>query len=112
MVEAIRGISVASNPSPMMVTLPKPNGPFRWNQMSGGAALVCEALQPFAHHFFTTRAWKLGERTPDGSSGWAEVAASSGVASDRFGRVHQVHGADVVTYKEGERGPSGSLPAA
>src|SRR5689334_4674651 len=112
MVAAIRGISVASKPSPMMVTLPKPNGAFRWMQSEAGQALVCEALEPFAHHFFTTRLWPLGERTPDSSGGWKDVASAARVNVEHFGRLHQVHGADVVVYKREENAPAGAIPTA
>src|SRR5436309_2594422 len=100
----MRGISVASNPSPIMVTLPKPNGGFRWTQpfdSRSDRALVCEALEPFAHHFFTTRSWKLGERTDDSVNGWQDIAARARVAPGHLGRLRQVHGADAVTYKRG-----------
>jgi len=96
----------------MSDTLPKPNGPFRWNQIQGQPALTCEPLAPFAFHFFTTRAWKLGERTPDSANGWMEVAQVARVGVEHFGRLHQVHGRDVVTYKEGERVPGGQIPTA
>lgn len=95
-----------------MVTLPKPNGAFRWNQIEGQPALVCEALEPFAHHFFTTRGWKLGERTPDAANGWLDVAQAAHVGVEQFGRLQQVHGRDVVTYKKGERVPAGAVPTA
>src|SRR5258706_12433938 len=99
MVAAMRGISVASNPSPIRVTLPKPTGGFRWAQPGGKPALVWEALEPFADHFFTTREWTLGERTPNNAEGWAEVALAARVGVEHYGRLHQVHGADAVTYK-------------
>src|SRR5438552_5263473 len=108
----MRGISVASNPSPMMVTLPKPNDAFHWTQLPGGPALVCDALEPFAAHFFTTRAWQLGERRPDSENGWKDVALAAKVGVEHFGRLQQVHGADVVTYKKGEPVPGGATPRA
>src|SRR5438093_13376850 len=101
----MRGISVASNPSPMMVTLPKPSGGFRWAQPADAPALVCAALEPFATHFFTTRSWQLGERTPESTDGWKDVALAAKVGVERLGRLQQVHGADSVTYKKG-----GSVP--
>jgi YfiH family protein len=95
-----------------MVTLPKPNGGFRWNQMQGGYALVCEALEPFAFHFFTTRQWKLGARTPESANGWIDVAKTARVEAGHFGRLQQVHGADAAIYKRGEQAPDGAIPAA
>ena len=73
---------------------------------------MCEALAPFAHHFFTTRAWKLGERTAAAANGWLDVAQAAHVGVEHFGRLQQVHGRDAVTYKRGERVPCGVLPTA
>lgn len=105
-----------------MVTHPKPNGGFRWTQpfdprsdralAQGELVLVCEALEPFAHHFFTTRGWTLGERTPVAIDGWQDVTRAAGVGVEHFGRLHQVHGADAVTYKRDERVPGGAIPDA
>jgi len=81
-------------------------------QSEAGQALVCEALEPFAHHFFTTRLWPLGERTPDSSGGWKDVASAARVNVEHFGRLHQVHGADVVVYKRDENAPAGAIPTA
>jgi YfiH family protein len=95
-----------------MVTLPKPNGGFRWVQLAGKPVLVCEALGPLASHFFTTRAWQLGDRTEDSADGWMEVAVAAGVGVEHFGRLHQVHGAEAVTYKKGASRPGGMVPKA
>jgi purine-nucleoside/S-methyl-5'-thioadenosine phosphorylase / adenosine deaminase len=119
-VEAMRGISVASNPSPMMVTLPKPSGGFRWVQLTGRpldaaqgrSALVCEALEPFAAHFFTTRGWGLGEQTRAADGGWDEVASAARVDVTRLRRLRQVHGSDAATYKRGSASPAGATPEA
>jgi polyphenol oxidase len=73
---------------------------------------MCEPLLPFAEHFFTTRQWRLGERTLDLADGWAEVAEAVSIAEERVARLHQVHRADVVTYKKGARPPHGPLPKA
>src|SRR6266850_5436961 len=112
----MRGISVASNPSPMMVTLPKPNGGFRWAQpfdyAQGKLALVCDALEPFARHFFTTREWRLGDRAIESTDGWKDVALAAKVGVERLGRLQQVHGADSVTYKKGGSVPGGTTPRA
>jgi polyphenol oxidase len=104
----MRGISVASSPSPMMVTSPQPNGAFRWTQLHGSPALVCQVLEPYARHFFTTRAWRLGERTPDATEGWREVASAASVDSEHLVRLSQIHGCDAVAYRHGdhERDPA------
>ena len=98
-----------------MVTLPKPSGGFHWAQLPAGPALVCDALAPIAAHFFTTRSWRLGERTAgaaDAADGWQEVAFAARVDVARLGRVHQVHGAEVVTYKKGVALSGGAVPTA
>jgi len=96
-----------------MVTLPKPNGGFHWAQLVAGPALVCETLKPIAPHFFTTRAWQLGERaTADAADGWKEIAAAARVDVAHLGRLHQVHGADVVAYKRGGPAPPATPPQA
>src|SRR5437660_1643049 len=103
MVAAIRGMSVASSPSPMIVTSTQPSGGFRWVQLGPLPALVCVPLQPFAQHFFTTRQWQLGDRRLDAVDGWIQVAAQACVPVEQLGRLHQVHGADVVTYKQDQQ---------
>ena len=99
MVAAMRGMSVASSPTPMMFTPPKPSGDFRWVQLPAGPALVCDSLAPFASHFFTTRAWKLGEPSAT-EAGWIEVAEAAGVELPRLGRLRQVHGAAAVVQRK------------
>src|SRR5215471_13504054 len=99
MVAAMRGMSVASSPTPMMFTLPKPNGDFRWVQLPAGPVLVCDPLAPFASHFFTTRGWKLGEPSAT-EAGWLEVAEAAGVELPRLGRLRQVHGATAVVRRK------------
>src|ERR1700731_2582577 len=78
-VAAMRSISVASRPSPMIVDmslLPQPSEAFYWAQGSVGPALVCRPLEPIARHLYTTRHWTLGVTTPGGErDGWAQVAA-------------------------------------
>ncbi len=74
--------------------------------------LVCRALEPYAPHFFTTRSWRLGDRTPRSESGWLDVAAAAQVGVEHFGRLQQVHGADAVTYKKGGEAPGGRMPNA
>jgi len=78
----------------------------------GKAALVCEALEPFAAHFFTTRGWRLGERTTMADGGWKEVADAAHVDVTRLGRLQQVHGAAAAAYKKGGAGPAGAAPTA
>ena len=106
-------MSVASRPSPMMFTPPKPNDGFRWVQHPAGGLLVCEALEPFAAHFFTTRGWRLGERDGGGEAGWSELADAAEVDITHVARLRQVHRADVVTYKKGGAGPgAAAIPQA
>jgi polyphenol oxidase len=101
----------------MMFTLPKPSDAFRWVQLPaesfegvqagpveearGRPALVCDALAPFAPHFFTTRAWKLGEPGPT-DAGWIEVAQAAGVELSGLGRLRQVHGAAAVVRRKAD----------
>jgi hypothetical protein len=96
----------------MMVTLPQPSGGFRWVQLSPGVALMCEALEPLAGHFFTSRVWRLGDRTADSTDGWLEVAQAMHIGVNQVRRLHQVHGAEAVTYKKGERGSEREIPRA
>ena len=96
---------MASSPSPMMVTSPQPNGGFRWVQLASGPALVCEPLEPFVRHFFTSRPWRLGERRSDVRDGWEEIADAAGVGIERLRRLHQVHGCDVAVYRSGDVPP-------
>jgi YfiH family protein len=99
----------------MMFTLPKPSGAFRWVQLpfdsaqgkpfdgdQGRPALVCDALTPFAPHFFTTRGWRLGAPAAT-EAGWIEVAEAAGVELPRLGRLRQVHGAAAVVLRSDAR---------
>ena len=99
-----------------MVTLPKPNGGFRWAQpfadAQGKPALVCDALEPFARHFFTTRGWKLADRTIESTDGWKDVALAAHVGVESLSRLHQVHGADAAIYKVGRPAPGPEAPRA
>ena len=96
----MRGMSVASRPSPMMFTLPKPSDGFEWVQLPAGPALVCRPLEPYASHLFTTRPWRLGvSSTATDADAWHEVAAAMAVDIPRLARLRQVHGAAVVTYR-------------
>jgi YfiH family protein len=69
-------------------------------------------LEPLAEHFFTTRAWRLGGRTQDSSEGWTEVASTASVTPGCLVRLIQVHGADVVVYREDKRPADGPAPRA
>jgi purine-nucleoside/S-methyl-5'-thioadenosine phosphorylase / adenosine deaminase len=73
--------------------LPAVDASFAWHATPAGPALVCRALQPFATHVFTTRAWALGSRASNGAApeAWGEVAAQLGVAAGLY-RLRQVHG--------------------
>lgn len=85
---------------------PHPDGGFEWIDASGGAALVCRALEPFAAHLFTTREWALGasgEPANNGMTAWAAVARALGAPSSRLARLHQVHGRTVVVKHAGAR---------
>ena len=69
-------------------------------QVGGRPALVCRALEPFAGHLVTTRAWQLGMPAADPSAAWDEVAAA---VEAPLVRVHQVHGAEVLVHRAGDR---------
>jgi len=74
-------------------------------QLASGPALVCERLEPFVRHFFTTRSWRLGERKSDVRDGWVEIAEGAGVGIEQLRRLHQVHGCDVAVYRTGDAPP-------
>jgi polyphenol oxidase len=93
--------------------LPEPSGGFKWIRTSRGPALVCQALEPFASHLFTTRTWTLGtsadaERAP----GWDELAAAIGVPGGNLLRARQVHGSAVVVHRQGQVPATGRLEEA
>jgi hypothetical protein len=93
--------------------LPKPNDGFAWVQAAAGPALVCRALQPFADHLFTTRAWALGSAPgPDTGSAWEEVARALGLDPSHLVRAHQVHGAAVVVRRRAGATDPASFPDA
>src|SRR5262245_4549014 len=79
MVAAMRSISVASRPSPMMfdTRLPQPNHSFRWVQVGSGPALICPPLEPFVH-IITSRSWRLGSGDADEGPAWREVQEAMG----------------------------------
>jgi YfiH family protein len=86
----------------METVLPKPNDGFVWVQAAAGPALVSAALDPFASHLFTTRAWSLGAPTNDADTGWVEVAHAMNVEPTHLVHAHQVHGATVIACKKGD----------
>ena len=77
------------------------SGGFEWVQAAGGRALVCRALLPIANHLFTTREWTLGMRADATDAEWQPLAAALAVDAGHFVRLHQVHGAAVVTHRAG-----------
>src|SRR4051812_39557425 len=84
-------MSVASNPSPMMLMPdPQPSGAFEWTQEPWGRALRCRRLP--APHLFTSRDLVLREDAGE----WAEVASSLGISRERLLLVRQVHGVQVA----------------
>lgn len=92
--------------------LPTPNEPFRWIDTEYGPALVCTALEPFAHHLFTTRQWALGASAPGDAGPWDDVAHAIGVGRAKLVRLHQVHGATIVVRRVGELRDVNHLPDA
>lgn len=80
-----------------MLTLPQPNGGFRWTQAPWGAALVCEPLSALAPHLFTAGNLRLR----DNDSEWLDVSRVMDVPPDRLRLITQVHGADVAVAHEG-----------
>lgn len=70
---------------------------------------MCDALAPYADHFFTSRSWRLGDRASDSSIGWAQIADEAATGAGALVRLHQVHAADAVTYRSND-GP-GSVTA-
>jgi YfiH family protein len=86
------------------MTLPQPGDAFEWTDTPGRAALVCRPLEPVARHIFTSRLWPL---TPaggaDAAESWNGIAHALGAADrSRLLRARQVHGASVLTHREGE----------
>src|SRR2546426_12403431 len=82
--------------------LPKPNDAFAWVQAPAGPALVCGALEPYAAHLFTTRAWPLGTVDGNRTAAWGDVAAALGADGAHLVRLHQVHGASFIARKRGD----------
>src|SRR4029079_2716001 len=92
----MRGMSVASNPSPMMpISVLQPSGEFSWTQAPWGSVLTCAALE--ARHVFTTNNLELR----DDEREWREVAAFLDVSPGRLLLVRQVHGTTVAVARRG-----------
>src|SRR5215204_3142672 len=97
----MRGMSVRSTPSPIMsMPDPQPSGGFRWAQAPWGAVLQCDALVPYAHHFFTTASLRLKERPEE----WQLIAAHAGVEPGNLRLLRQVHGRAVVSVPAATNG--------
>ena len=78
-------------------------------QAAHGPVLVCRALEPIAPHMITTRRWALGGgRGGDERRAWDDIAHTMGTG---LVRAHQVHGAEILVRRAGDRGPE-TLPAA
>ncbi|MBI3400500.1 MAG: peptidoglycan editing factor PgeF [Acidobacteria bacterium] len=92
------------------LTLPQPTDGFAWVQAPAGPALVCRALEPHAHHLFTTRAWALGSQVAATDADWQQVAGALDVDPRHLVRVRQVHGASVIICREGA-GPANVMDA-
>ena len=60
--------------------------------------LRCQALEPFARHFFTTADLRL----VDDEQEWTGLAEFAGVGPDRLRLLHQVHGRTVVDAGPGD----------
>src|ERR671937_1314273 len=108
MASAMRSMSVASIPRPMIVDiiymLPQPTEAFEWVQAAAGPALVCRPLLALARHLYTTRLWPLGRATSgDSEVAWSDVANAIGVGPGRLARAHQVHGSRAVEARAGDR---------
>lgn len=79
------------------MTVPPPGQSFVWRDIDGRPALVCQPLEPFASHVFTTLQWQLGSReTISSDDGWREVARALDCDAARLVRARQVHGTGVL----------------
>src|SRR6187455_1520490 len=107
MAVAMRTISVASSPEPIisidaqsyMTLLPIPDS-FSWTNEPWGAALRCDPLAAVASHLFTTRKPPLST-----ASEWWPVADTLGVR--RVVTLTQIHGCGVVVVRRGVSTPRG-----
>lgn len=79
---------------------------FVWTREPWGRGLRATALSEAADHVFTTRDLRLGSDEGD----WAEVA--SAIGASHLVRLRQVHGADVVLVRRGERRSGSGRPHA
>ena len=83
--------------------LPPPGAGFAWRASPAGLTLVCDALEPYAAHLFTTRVWRLGTAAADDrDAGWQQVAEAMGVDASHLARLHQVHGVAVAVRRRGD----------
>jgi polyphenol oxidase len=72
---------------------PKPSDGFVWTQAPWGRVLQCQALEPFARHFFTVADLRLVDEEQE----WTAVAEFAGLARDRLRLLNQVHGRTIVS---------------
>jgi polyphenol oxidase len=75
----------------------QPSGGFRWAQAPWGAVLQCEALLPYADHFFTAASLRLKDRPEE----WNAIASHAGVGRGALLLLRQVHGHNIVTVRPG-----------
>lgn len=79
------------------MTLPPPGHAFAWRDVAGRPALVCQPLERYAAHLFTTSAWRLGSREASSTDdGWREVASALDCNAAGLVRARQVHGVGVA----------------
>jgi YfiH family protein len=86
---------------------------FVWTDEEWGPALRSRSLDEVADHFFTTR--QLWLRGTSEEHDWRRVATAIGVPSPRLLRLTQVHGRNVVVFRNGRAqrsGPPGAGPGA
>src|SRR5215211_5419869 len=94
-------MSVRSTPSPMMsMSDPQPSGGFRWAQAPWGTVLECNALTPYARHFFTAATLRLKDRPDE----WQALARHASVRPENLRVLRQVHGKAVVAVTAGMEG--------
>jgi purine-nucleoside/S-methyl-5'-thioadenosine phosphorylase / adenosine deaminase len=94
---------------------PQPVGQFEWIATAAGPALICNALEPFAAHLFSTRQWTLGSPTLSDDrrrAAWRQLAEVMGKDEKRLARLQQVHGSAVVVRRAGQSLGGEPLPQA
>jgi YfiH family protein len=83
---------------------------FIWARTEWGVALRSSPLGEVADHFFTTRQlWLRGESEAED---WTRVAAAIGVPAPRLLRLNQIHGCDVIVFRDGAARRRRTFPAA